>query len=459
MTQGDTIIALATPSGIGAIAVIRLSGMNAINMVHECFVNSKNKMTLREKKSHTLSYGIISNNGSVIDEIVVSLFRAPHSYTGEDIIEIACHGSPYIQEQIIHLFIEKGARLAQPGEFTQRAFLNGKLDLVQAEAVADLIASENKATHQIALNQMRGGISTELQNLRNKLINFTALIELELDFSDEDIEFADRDQLYSLIQKIKTQITSLIASFEYGNAIKQGVPVAIIGKPNAGKSSLLNMFLSEERALVSDVAGTTRDTIEETMTLEGIKYRFIDTAGIRQTDDLVEAMGVERAKEKLKTAKVVLHLYEDDCSLLNEIKELIHDKIVFNIKTKVDISGTLEPNEAFALSKEFPHYEHLAISVKTQKNIDKLLQKLSQHFKNDMGENALIITNVRHKEALVKSLNALNRVEEGMNHHISGDMLSFHLNDVLLHLGSISGKIELDRDILGAIFSQFCIGK
>ncbi|TXH60350.1 MAG: tRNA uridine-5-carboxymethylaminomethyl(34) synthesis GTPase MnmE, partial [Bacteroidia bacterium] len=450
----DTIVALATPHGAGAIGVIRLSGSHAINIADTIFLGKK----LANLASHTLAFGKIvekvDGRQILIDEVVASVYKNPTSYTGEDVVEIACHGSSYIIQKIIDLCLLQGARMADAGEFTQRAFMNGKLDLSQAEAVADLIASENKASHQIAFNQMRGGISNELQLLRDKLINFTALIELELDFSDEDVEFADRTQLYQLIQNLKSHLQHLIKSFEYGNAIKNGVPVAIIGKPNAGKSSLLNRLLNEERAIVSDIAGTTRDTIEEAININGIKFRFIDTAGLRHTEDVVEAIGVEKAKEKVLQAKVVLHLYEDDISLLDELKFILQDKIVFNIKTKIDQLNTENHKLDVAIEAQYPDYFHLGISAKTGQNIEVLIQQLSDLFKNDDSENAVIITNVRHKDALIKALDAVQQVENGMQQHLSGDLLAFHLRDALRFLGSITGQIEIDRDILGAIFSK-----
>lgn len=455
----DTIVALATPNGAGAIGVIRLSGYQAISIADTIFLGKK----LLHLASHTLAFGkiieTINQQQEIIDEVVASIYKNPKSYTGEDVVEIACHGSAYIIQKIIDLCLQQGARLAQAGEFTQRAFMNGKLDLSQAEAVADLIACENKASHHIALNQMRGGISNELQILREKLINFTALIELELDFSEEDVEFADRSKLYDLIQNLKFKIQHLIKSFEYGNAIKNGVPVAIIGKPNAGKSSLLNVLLNEERAIVSAIAGTTRDTIEEAITINGIKFRFIDTAGLRHTYDVIEAMGVERAKEKVQQAKVILHLYEDDYDLLDELKPILKNKIVFNIKNKIDQQNLNTTKLDAAIAAQYPDYIHLSISAKTGKNIDVLIQELSDLFKNDEAENAVIITNTRHKEALGNALKALEQVEIGMHQNLSGDLLSFHLREALRHLGSITGNIEIDRDILGAIFSKFCIGK
>lgn len=452
----DTIAAITTAAGVGAIGVVRLSGVEAIDIAARMF-KGKN---LTEQNSHTLHFGTITDaDGAIIDEVVVSLFIGSKSYTGENTVEISGHGSPYILGKILERAISLGARAALPGEFTQRAFFNGKLDLAQAEAVADLIAAENKASHEIALNQMRGGISSELAVLREQLINFTALIELELDFSEEDVAFADRTQLAALVDNLKTKIQNLIQSFEYGNAIKAGVPVAIIGKPNAGKSTLLNALLKEERAIVSDIAGTTRDVIEEAINLDGITFRFIDTAGIRDTEDTIEAIGVQRAKDKLAQAKVVIHLYEDDHKLLDELSEDLQGKIVFNLVSKVDKSQW--PNDRYEqhLSKAYPDYSHFGISVKTGFNMDRLSQELVAHFKNEVAANSVIITNVRHKEALQHALTSLIEVEQGMNIGLSGDLLSLHLKEALYYLGTITGKIDVDKDILGAIFDKFCIGK
>ncbi len=452
----DTIAAITTAAGVGAIGVVRLSGAGAINIANKMF---KGK-SLTEQNSHTLHFGTITDaDGAIIDEVVASLFIGGKSYTGENTVEISGHGSPYILGKILERAISLGARAALPGEFTQRAFFNGKLDLAQAEAVADLIAAENKASHEIALNQMRGGISSELAVLREQLINFTALIELELDFSEEDVAFADRTQLAALVDNLKTKIQNLIQSFEYGNAIKAGVPVAIIGKPNAGKSTLLNALLKEERAIVSDIAGTTRDVIEEAINLDGITFRFIDTAGIRDTEDTIEAIGVQRAKDKLAQAKVVIHLYEDDHKLLDELSEDLQGKIVFNLVSKVDKNQWVNDRYEQHLLETYPNYQHFGISVRSGFNMDLLTQKLVGHFKNDAMSNAVIITNVRHKEALQHALTSLMEVEQGMNIGLSGDLLSLHLKEALYYLGTITGKIDVDKDILGAIFGKFCIGK
>lgn len=456
ISNKDTIAAISTAEGQGAIGLVRMSGPQAVSIANLLFKGKD----LSKQASHTLHYGNwVNDKDELIDEVVISLFLDNKSFTGEDTVEIGAHGSPYILKQILDTCRIGGARLALPGEFTQRAFFNGKMDLAQAEAVADLIASENKAAHQIALNQMRGGISSELGQLREQLINFTALIELELDFSDEDVAFADRSQLQALVEKLQTNIAQLIASFEYGNAIKNGVPVAIIGKPNAGKSTLLNALLKEERAIVSDIAGTTRDVIEETINLEGITFRFIDTAGIRATTDTIEAIGVQRAKDKVNQAKVVIHLYEDDYHLLEELADSLKDKIVYNLLSKVDKNDANTAEIEIQLAAQYPAFYHFGISVKTGHNLDRLSRQLVAHFKNESSQNAVIITNIRHKEALEKAQLALEEVSEGMEQQLSGDLLSLHLKDALYHIGTITGRIDVDKDILGAIFGKFCIGK
>jgi tRNA modification GTPase len=460
MLHKDTICATSTAQGIGALGIIRVSGDVSIAIVNQIFKGKD----LTKVESHTVHYGYIVNRNEnfelrtsddeIIDEVMVSIFKAPKTFTAEDLVEISCHGSPFIQQEILQALIQHGARLADPGEFSQRAFLNGRIDLSQAEAIADLISAQNKASHKVALNQMRGGISSELKDLREELINFTALIELELDFSEEDVEFANRSELDALIQNLKFKIKHLVQTFEYGNAIKNGVPVAIIGKPNAGKSTLLNALLNEERAIVSDIAGTTRDTIEETINLDGITFRFIDTAGIRDTTDEIEAIGVEKAKEKVEQAKVILHLYEDDQSILEGLKDLLEDKIVFNLKSKIDKVGDVEVS-----SNEPSSIHHFGISVKAGTNLDRLKEELVASIKEGVEEDAVIITNLRHKEALQQASEALNNVSTGMKMGLTGDLLAFHLRETLKHIGSITGQIDVDKDILGTIFGKFCIGK
>ena len=462
MFHTDTICATATAQGVGALGIIRVSGPNSISFVNQIFKGKD----LTKVDSHTVHYGFIvrsklemQNKENIIDEVMVSVFKAPKTFTAEDLVEISCHGSIYIQQEIVGLLLQNGARLAEPGEFTQRAFLNGRIDLSQAEAVADLISAENQASHKVALNQMRGGISSELKDLREQLINFTALIELELDFSEEDVEFANRSELEELIQNLKFKIQNLLDTFEFGNAIKFGVPVAIIGKPNAGKSTLLNALLNEERAIVSDIAGTTRDTIEETMTIDGITFRFIDTAGIRDTEDVIEAIGVEKAKEKIRQAKIVLHLYEQDIELLRELESELQDKIVFSLLSKIDKNDWANDRYENYLMEHYPNMHHFGISVKTGFNFDKLKKELVDSIKSGVDENAVIITNLRHKEALQNAMESLQNVESGMKMGLTGDLLAFHLRDTLKHIGSITGQIDVDQDILGTIFGKFCIGK
>ena len=462
----DTIVALATATGVGAISVIRLSGKEAIELADKVF-KTLNGKPLSEAPSHTVHLGTIKSENQVIDECLATIFKGKKSYTGEPVVEFSCHGSAYITQEVIKLCLANGARLAEAGEFTKRAFLNGKLALNQAEAVADLIASDSKASHQVALQQMRGGFTSEIEDLRQELLNFASLIELELDFSEEDVEFADRSQFEQLLKRIKTTLQSLIQSFSAGNAIKNGIPVAIVGKPNAGKSTLLNTLLNEERAIVSDIAGTTRDTIEETLHIDGFTFRFIDTAGIRDTKDQIEAIGVEKAKEKIKKAQIVLYLYNEKENTTDEVihfvtenyhKEakfiLLHNKIE-------DLQEVITPfdNEILASIPEEYIFSQLKISAKENINIDELKKILSLYVKNlSPSAGNTIITNIRHYEALNNALQALEKVEEGMQIHLSGDLLAIDIRETLYHLGSITGAVSND-ELLGNIFSRFCIGK
>jgi len=462
----DTIVALATATGVGAISVIRLSGKEAIELSDKIF-KTLNGKPLSEAPSHTVHLGTIKSENQVIDECLATIFKGKKSYTGEPVVEFSCHGSAYITQEVIKLCLANGARLAQAGEFTKRAFLNGKLALNQAEAVADLIASDSKASHQVALQQMRGGFTSEIEDLRQELLNFASLIELELDFSEEDVEFADRSQFEQLLKRIKTTLQTLIQSFSAGNAIKNGIPVAIVGKPNAGKSTLLNTLLNEERAIVSDIAGTTRDTIEETLHIDGFTFRFIDTAGIRDTKDQIEAIGVEKAKEKIKKAQLILYLYNEKENTTDEVihfvtenyhKEakfiLLHNKIE-------DLQEVITPfdNEILASIPEEYILSQLKISAKENINIDELKKILSLYVKNlSPSAGNTIITNIRHYEALNNALQALEKVEEGMQIHLSGDLLAIDIRETLYHLGSITGAVSND-ELLGNIFSRFCIGK
>jgi tRNA modification GTPase len=440
-----------------------LSGEQAFDIIDAIF---EGKKKIADVKSHTLHFGkIINEQKEIIDEVVVSIYKNPHSYTGEDVVEISCHGSKFIIQKIMELCQQKGAKSAKPGEFTQRAFLNGKLDLSQAESVADIIAAENKVQHEMAFNQMRGGYSAIIEGLRNELIEFAALIELELDFSEEDVEFADREKFSLLITKIKTTVSHLILSFELGNVLKNGIPVAIVGEPNVGKSTLLNVLLKEEKAIVSDIAGTTRDFIEDTLIIDGVQFRFIDTAGMRATEDTLEAIGIERSYQKLKSAKIVLYLadiqkeYQDiveDFKLL----EINEDQKVIILLNKFDKMSSGNAFEIVEAIETLTQQKTIVISAAENKNIDKLqteLLKIVQHEK--LNFDGIIVTNARHINALKDTLIHLNQIEQGLNQHISGDFLSIDIRMALQSLGEITGTVELDRDILGTIFSQFCIGK
>lgn len=450
--MNDTIIALATPQGSGAIAVIRLSGAHAIEVVDKIFFSKKN---LENLTSQSVVFGTIKKEDEIVDEVLISVFRNPKSYTGEDTVEISCHGSPYIIKTILELLVQNNVRMAQPGEFTQRAFMNGKLDLAQAEAVADLIASESKASHSIALHQMRGGVSNELAALRESLINFTALIELELDFGEEDVEFANREELSSLVQNLEVKIQNLIESFNYGNAIKNGVPVAIVGYPNAGKSSLLNLLLNEERAIVSDIAGTTRDTIEEVLTIEGIQYRFIDTAGLRQSDDTIENIGIERTKLAITKADIIIHIYDvrDENHAQNAITPFL-DEIAREGKKLIQVANKIDLKEELYASDTI-----IFLSTKTKQGLDDLKRKMAHILEVSKFENSVIISNFRHLESLKLAMISLQEVKQSMIQNLSGDLLSFHLRNTLRHIGDITGNIDIDKDILGTIFGKFCIGK
>ena len=454
---------------MGAISVIRLSGKEAIKLSDKVF-KTLNGKPLSEAPSHTVHLGTIKSENQVIDECLATIFKGKKSYTGEPVVEFSCHGSAYITQEVIKLCLANGARLAQAGEFTKRAFLNGKLALNQAEAVADLIASDSKASHQVALQQMRGGFTSEIEDLRQELLNFASLIELELDFSEEDVEFADRSQFEQLLKRIKTTLQGLVQSFSAGNAIKNGIPVAIVGKPNAGKSTLLNTLLNEERAIVSDIAGTTRDTIEETLHIAGITFRFIDTAGIRDTQDKIEAIGVEKAKEKIKKAQIVLYLYNEKENTTDEVVQFCKENhreglkiLLLHNKTDNEYIGLSDFDEEIEekLNPEERKYGYgqLRISAKEKINIEALKKLLSFYAKElTSTESATIITNIRHYEALKNALEALEKVEEGLMNLLSGDLLAIDIREVLYHLGSITGAVTND-ELLGNIFSRFCIGK
>lgn len=450
----DTIIAIATPPGIGAIGVLRMSGGNAIEIINSIFSNKD----LSVQPSHTLHVGVLKNNDIVIDEVVVSLFKAPRSYTGENVVEISCHGSAFIQQKIIDVCIEKGARLAKPGEFTQRAFLNGKLDLTQAEAVADLIASNTEASRKTALQNMRGGFSNVLKSLRDQLLKFSALIELELDFSQEDVEFADRTQLYELITDAEQTTNNLLQSFRLGNVIRNGVQVAIVGKPNAGKSTLLNTLLNENRAIVSDIAGTTRDTIEEIINIEGILFRLIDTAGIRTGENEIESIGIERSFEKMRTADIVVYLF--DC--VHETTEHIFSEIdqLKSVNKNFILAGNkLDLMNADDVINKFEGTHMLFISAKEHTHVNLLKKELvDKVISGNINTENVIITNARHFEALQKVNDALTDIRKGMNDKIPGDLVALDIRRCLHYLGEITGQITTE-DQLDYIFSKFCIGK
>lgn len=462
MQHTDTIIALATASGSGAIAVIRLSGNLAITFVEDHF-KSVTKKKLSQQATHTIHLGHIIDNNRELDEVLVSVFKNPNSYTGEDVVEISCHGSTFIQQEIIQLFLRRGCRMANPGEFTLRAFLNGKLDLSQAEAVADLIASDSAASHQVAMQQMRGGFSSEISSLRQELMNFASLIELELDFSEEDVEFADRSQFRELLERIIFVLKRLIDSFAVGNVIKNGVPVAIVGEPNVGKSTLLNALLNEERAIVSDIAGTTRDTIEDEISIGGMSFRFIDTAGIRETQDLVESIGIKKTFEKIDQAQVIVYLFDAQHSVrdsshinieIEKIKNKYPQKPLLIIANKVD---SLTDSAVSEIKSSIG--DVILISAKTGYGVEKLTQALMQLINTGaLRNNETIVTNTRHYDALLKALEEIQKVKFGLENGLSGDLLAIDIRQALYHFGEITGEISND-DLLGNIFANFCIGK
>lgn len=464
MIKNDTIIALATPSGVGAISVIRLSGENAIDIVDANFKSIKKDKTLVTQKTHTIHLGHIIENSIIIDEVLVSVFKNPNSYTGENVVEISCHGSSFIQQEIIQLFLKKGCRMADNGEFTMRAFLNGKMDLSQAEAVADVIASNSAASHQMAIQQMRGGITNELKNLRAQLLDFAALIELELDFSGEDVEFADRTKFKELVAKITFVLKRLIDSFSFGNAMKNGIPVAIIGEPNVGKSTLLNALLNEEKAIVSDIAGTTRDAIEDELIIDGVAFRFIDTAGIRETEDVVENIGIKKTYEKAENAQLIIFLIdsnkyaysrEDFLEEIDTIKNRFPNKRLLVIANKID---TLSCHDSSILQSDIENL--LLASAKSKTGLETLKDELTSLVNiGALSNNETIVTNSRHFEALNNALSAINSVQQGIDLEISTDLFSIDIRECLRYLGNITGEYDVDKDILGHIFSNFCIGK
>ncbi|WP_396160723.1 tRNA uridine-5-carboxymethylaminomethyl(34) synthesis GTPase MnmE [Flavobacterium sp.] len=466
MILQETIVALATPSGAGAIAIIRLSGNDAITIAAEVFDSVSGK-DITKQKTHTIHLGHIMDGAKTYDQVLLSIFKGPNSYTGENVVEISCHGSVFIQQQIIQLLLRKGAKMAQAGEFTLRAFLNGKLDLSQAEAVADLIASDNEANHQIAMQQMRGGFSNEIAKLREELLNFASLIELELDFAEEDVAFADRTAFNELLARIEFVLKRLLDSFAVGNVIKNGIPIAIVGEPNVGKSTLLNALLNEERAIVSDIAGTTRDTIEDELVIDGIGFRFIDTAGIRETKDVVENIGIQKTFEKIEQAQVVLYLFDSlkfqvsGSEYINEIEKVKNKyplKTLLVLINKVDL---LTNNEISDIQKQLEtlNLKQILISAKQKVGIDELKNTLLSFVNTGaLRNNETIVTNSRHYDSLLKALEEIQKVKWGLDAGISSDLMAIDIRSALYFFGEITGEVTND-ELLGNIFANFCIGK
>lgn len=467
MRMEDSICALSTAPGMGAIALIRLSGKDSFPTLEKIFKPLSKRHRLQEAQAYQALLGSIWDGDQLVDEVLINVFKGPHSYTGEDVIEIACHGSTFIQERILRLLNNRGIRLADPGEYTLRAYINGKMDLSQAEAVADLISSENQASHQIALQHLRGGISEEIKALRAELIDFVSLIELELDFAEEDVEFADRTQFFALLNKIEGVLTSLIQSYDTGNAIKNGVPVAIVGAPNAGKSTLLNALVKEEKAIVTEIAGTTRDAIEDEIQISGINYRFIDTAGLRETEDMVESIGIQRTYQKIEQSDLILLLFAADRlqdpagweALAQEYKDLLEhtgDRNFILIINKKELLPELQATQIEKLNQ----YNPVFLSAKGKQGLEELQERISSHYQwGDLAASQSIVTNVRHLNALQASLQQVGIVKTNLSDGLPGDLLSIDIRQALSDLGSIIGEVDVDKDILGNIFGKFCIGK
>ena len=458
MLNDNTIIAISTPTGVGAISIIRLSGDKALEIV-DVFFKNKSKKKLINQKTNTSHYGQIVDKDILIDEVIVTIYKNPNSFTGEDTVEISCHGSKYIQQKILYLFIKNGVAPAKPGEFSLRSFLNGKRDLIQAEAIADLIYSESEASHSLAIKQMKGGFSIEIKKLRKKLLDFASLIELELDFSEEDIEFADRNQFKLLLNKIEKTISKLTDSFSLGNVLKNGIPIAIIGPPNSGKSTLLNTLLNEDKAIVSEIAGTTRDIIEDQINLNGINFRFIDTAGLRRTKNKIEKIGIKKTYDKLKNASYILYMIDSQSYIkkksnikleINSILKKIKNTPIMILFNKIDIYK-ISDNDFSDLNMD-----KVQISAKNKTGIKTLINKLILNFKNDKDQT--LITNARHYSALLKTNKSVSNIKKGLSNNIPGDLLSIDIKEAIENLGEITGEITND-ELLGNIFGKFCIGK
>ena len=460
MEINDDIIAISSPPGTGAIAIIRISGPKSISKFQP-FFKSKNNKELKDQKSHTLHFGDFIFNDQLIDEVLVSVFEKGKSFTGDESVEITCHGSTYIQKTIVETLLENGIRLAKPGEFTMRAFLNGKLDLTQAEAVSDLIYSDSEAMHKISLNQMRGGFQSELKLLRADLLHFLSMIELELDFSEEDVSFANKKDLIKLVDNVEKKLILLKDSFKFGNAIKNGVPVSIAGKPNAGKSSLLNSLLNEEKAIVSNIPGTTRDAIEDTVFINGIKFRFIDTAGLRETTDEIEIKGIEITKSKILKSSVLIYLFDindtNESEILKDLEDFCKDDLkIILVRNKIDLNAKYKINiERF---KKYNITSLLEISAIDKESVSIVREKLSNEFSSESSNTGLVVTNLRHFNALSESITSIKKVREAIENEVPGDLLSIDLKNVIYSVGEITGEISND-EMLGNIFSNFCIGK
>ncbi len=462
LANNDTICALATPSGSGALALIRLSGPASFAITDTIFTALKSGVKIAQADPYTIHFGKIYDENALLDEVLVSVFRAPHSYTGEDSVEISCHGSTYIQQKLIELLLKKGARMAERGEFTLRAFFNGKFDLSQAEAVADLIASNSVASHSLALEQMRGGFSTKIKNLRKELVDLASLIELELDFSEEDVEFADRTRFLSLLDEIRREVNQLIDSFALGNVIKHGIPVAIIGKPNAGKSTLLNRILQEEKAIVSDIPGTTRDSIEDTISIEGFAFRFIDTAGLRDSTDTIENLGIERTYEKIRQSKIILYVCDMTKSTPDELETTIKDfKEHIEDENKRFILIGNKIDELIEMPRYFHKYldlETIFVSAKRNENINLIIDSLVASVKNLDLNDSTIVSNARHLGALNKVGESIQAIETGFHEGVPTDLIAIDIRTALHYLGEITGEVT-NNELLGNIFGKFCIGK